>query len=44
MTPEFMIQVYGQSKPPEYKVENVKVPVATYWGENDYLCAKEVGI
>ena len=38
------MQIYGQSDPPEYKVENVKVPVATYWGENDYLASKEVGI
>ena len=35
--------MYGQSDPPEYKVSNVKVPVATYRGENDYLTAKEVG-
>ena len=38
------MQIYGQSDPPEYKVENVKVPVATYWGANDYLASKEVGI
>ena len=37
------MQVYGQREPPEYKVENVKVPVATYRGENDYLTSKEVG-
>ena len=38
------MQVYGQSDPPKYKVEDVKVPVATYWGENDYLASREVGI
>ena len=40
---EVVLQVYGQTDPPEYKVANVKVPVATYRGENDYLTAKEVG-
>ena len=37
------MQVYGYSDPPEYKVENVKVPVATYRGKNDYLTSDEVG-
>ena len=39
---EFM-QVYGQRDPPEYIVESVKVPVATYRGKNDYLTSEEVG-
>ena len=38
------MKVYGQTDPPEYKVEDVNVPIATYWGENDYLASKEVGI
>ena len=37
------MQVYDQRDPPEYKVESVKVPVATYRGKNDYLTSKEVG-
>ncbi len=36
------MQVYGQLDPPEYHVENVKVPVATYWGKNDWLSHKLV--
>ena len=32
----------AQDSPPEYKVDQVKVPVATYWGENDWVCSKEV--
>ena len=38
------MQVYDQRDPPEYKVESVKVPVATYRGKNDYLTSNEVGI
>ena len=37
------MQVYDQRDPPEYNVESVKVPVATYRGKNDYLTSKEVG-
>jgi hypothetical protein len=36
------MQVYGQPDPPLYYVENVKVPVSTYYGENDWLAAREV--
>ena len=33
---------YGQDIPPEYRVDLVKVPVATYWGQNDWVCSKQV--
>ena len=33
---------YGQESPPEYRVDLVKVPVATYWGQNDWVCSKRV--
>ena len=33
---------YGQDAPPEYRVDLVKVPVATYWGQNDWVCSKRV--
>ena len=38
----YLRKVYGQKDPPMYKVENVKVPVATYWGSNDVNVSKEV--
>ena len=28
---------YGQKNPPEYEVEAIKLPVVTYWGDNDWL-------
>ena len=37
-------QIYGQETPPLYSVGNVHVPVATYFGENDWLTARAVCI
>ena len=31
------LKKYGQLKPPQYKLDLVKVPVATYWSRNDML-------
>lgn len=28
---------YNQTEPPEYKVENVRVPVAIYYAQNDLI-------
>lgn len=30
-------EAYGQDHPPEFSIEAVKVPVATYWSQNDWL-------
>ena len=30
-------EAYGQDDPPEYFIEALKVPVATYWSQNDML-------
>ena len=30
-------EAYGQDDPPEYLIEALKVPVATYWSQNDML-------
>nr|CAH8870508.1 unnamed protein product [Trichobilharzia regenti] len=34
-------QVYGQSKPPEYTLQNFNVPTVIYHGGNDFLCTKK---
>lgn len=34
-------EAYGQDHPPEYSVEAVKVPVASYWSQNDWLAQPE---
>ena len=31
------IDKYGQEEPPEFLIENIKVPVASYWSLNDWL-------
>ena len=36
------LEVYGQEEPPEYNLEMVTVPVATYWGLNDFYAPEEV--
>lgn len=36
------MQIYGQPDPPLYYVQNVKVPVSTYYGKNDRLTAQVV--
>ena len=28
---------YGQEEPPEFKVEALTIPVASYWSQNDWL-------
>ena len=38
------LEVYGQEEPPEYKLEKVTVPVATYRGLNDMATPEEVSI
>ncbi len=35
-------RVYGQFEPPEYNVSMVSVPVATYWGRNDWFSNEKV--
>jgi hypothetical protein len=35
---------YGQPKPPQYSLDVVKVPVATYWSKNDMLAEPIVRI
>jgi len=34
------MQIYGQPEPLPWYVEEVKVPVSTYWGANDWLAAE----
>lgn len=31
------LKLYGSTQPPKYCLERVKVPVAVYYSENDYL-------
>ena len=38
------LEVYGQEEPPEYKVEMVSVPIATYRGLSDFATPEEVRI
>ena len=38
------LEVYGQEEPPEYKVEMVTVPIATYRGLSDFATPEEVRI
>ena len=28
---------YGQDTPPEYRIDVITAPIATYWGDNDWL-------
>jgi len=30
-------EAYGQDHPPEFSIEAVKIPVASYWSQNDWL-------
>ena len=34
-------EVYGQDHPPEFSIEAIKVPVASYWSQNDWLAQPE---
>jgi len=34
-------EAYGQDNPPEFSIEAIKVPVATYWSQNDWLAQPE---
>ena len=38
------LEVYGQEEPPEYNLEMVTVPVATYRGLNDFYTPEDVRI
>ena len=29
--------IYGQDTPPEYSLEVINVPIASYWSQNDWL-------
>jgi len=31
------IDVYGTEEPPAYDISKITVPVAIYWGDNDWL-------
>ncbi|XP_067121596.1 gastric triacylglycerol lipase-like isoform X1 [Centruroides vittatus] len=43
--PEKNIIAYNQPTPPEYKVENIRTPIALFWSSNDNLAdPKDVGI
>lgn len=35
---------YNQTEPPQYKLENVRIPVAIYYAHNDLLTDYKVGI
>lgn len=32
---------YGQSSPPDFNLANVQIPVALFWGQNDWLATPE---
>lgn len=34
-------RIYGRATPPEYALEKITVPVALYYGQNDYMSAVE---
>ena len=34
-------EAYGQDDPPEFSIEAIKVPVASYWSQNDWLAQPE---
>ena len=36
------LEIYGQTYPPSYEINNIHVPVATYWGDNDWLAEPTV--
>ena len=31
------IEKYGVHPPPSFNVENITIPIVTYWGDNDWL-------
>jgi len=31
------MEKYGHEDPPEYDIKNIDIPIATYWGDNDWL-------
>ena len=31
------IEKYGVHPPPSFNLENVTIPIVTYWGDNDWL-------
>ena len=31
------MEKYGQERPPEYDIKGINIPIATYWGDNDWL-------
>lgn len=35
---------YGTSRSPTYDVRRIQVPIALYWGPNDFLSGAEVSI
>merc|ERR550519_2725915 len=39
----FLLNVvrYGSFSPPDYKLENVKIPTVIFWGDNDILADPE---
>ncbi len=37
-------KIYVQCHPPEYDLSKVDVPIATYWGQNDWLTNEKVSI
>ena len=38
------VEIYRQPEPPHYDIEQINVPVITYWGDNDWLVEPTVSI
>ena len=36
------MEKYGQEHPPIYDIKNIDIPIATYWGDNDWLAEPTV--
>lgn len=38
----YNFRIYGEEKPPAYKLSQIISPIALFWAENDWLSQKEV--
>jgi lysosomal acid lipase/cholesteryl ester hydrolase len=36
------LKFYNSSEPPNYDLSKIKVPVAVFWSDNDWLVGKQV--